>query len=571
MDNTFFLHPKEAWQRRYEALRASFIERLPAEVVAERFGFSTSYVYLLRHQFRKGLVVFGEPPPPGRTVRRRVTRAIREKIREGRERGLSAGDIAEWLDTDGIELSVRTVERVLGEEGFPKLPRRTQLKAGVTRQGALVPQKASRLEVGELTDKTILCDHAGVFLFLPWIEQLGLPELVAKTKLPGSKVIPALSYFLSFLGLKLLGNERLSHVGDHGFDEGMGLFAGLNVLPKCTALSTYSYSLDQGRLDGFREAFFKACRKRRLYNEAVINLDFHTIPHYGDESVLETHWAGARGKAVKSALTLFAQDASSKLVLYADADLMRSETDDAVLDFVAFYKKVRRSLPGTLVFDSRFTSYENLAELDRLHCRFITLRRRGAKLVQDAAAITDWQRIHIPHAKRKYPNPYVHESQVPLKYFPRPIRQVIIKGTGREKPTFLITNDDERSVEVLVGDYARRWRVENYIAEAVKFFHLNALSSPILVKVHFDVLLTVVADTLYYLLAQKLRGFEECDAPRIFRHFIKGKGTVRLTDTEIIVTYPRRAHNPVLRNIPWQRLPQQVSWLDNRKLTFRFL
>jgi hypothetical protein len=373
------------------------------------------------------------------------------------------------------------------------------------------------------------------------------------------------------LGLKLLGNERLSHVGDHSFDEGMGLLAGLNVLPKCTALSTYSYSLDQGRLDGFREAFFHACRRRRLYDEQVINLDFHTIPHYGDESVLETHWAGARGKAVKSALTLFAQDASSKLVVYADADLMRSETDDAALDFVAFYKKVRRSLPGTLVFDSRFTSYENLAELDRLQCRFITLRRRGAKLVQDAATVTDWQRIHIPHAKRKYPTPFVHESHVALKHFPRPLRQVVIKGTGREQPTFLITNDDERPVELLVGDYSRRWRVENYIAEAVKFFHLNALSSPILVKVHLDVLLTVVADTLYYLLAQKLRGFEECDAPRIFRHFIKGKGAVRITDTDIIVTYPRRAHNPVLRNVPWQRLPQQVSWLENRKLTFRFL
>jgi len=571
MDDTFFLHPQETWQRRYEALRASFLERLPAEVVAERFGLSTSYVYLLRHQFRKGLVTFGEPPPSGKSVRRRVTRAIREKIREGRERGLSAGDIAEWLDGDGIELSVRTVERVLREEGFPKLPRRTQLKAGVTRQGALVPQQARRLEAGEVLGRTISCEYAGTFLFLPWIEQLGLPELVAKTGLPGSKAIPALSYFLSLLGLKLLGNERLSHVGDHSFDEGMGLLAGLNVLPKCTALSTYSYSLDQGRLDGFREAFFHACRRRRLYDEQVINLDFHTIPHYGDESVLETHWAGARGKAVKSALTLFAQDASSKLVVYADADLMRSETDDAVLDFVAFYKKVRRSLPGTLVFDSRFTSYENLAELDRLQCRFITLRRRGAKLVQDAATVTDWQRIHIPHAKRKYPTPFVHESHVALKHFPRPLRQVVIKGTGREQPTFLITNDDERPVELLVGDYSRRWRVENYIAEAVKFFHLNALSSPILVKVHLDVLLTVVADTLYYLLAQKLRGFEECDAPRIFRHFIKGKGAVRITDTDIIVTYPRRAHNPVLRNVPWQRLPQQVSWLENRKLTFRFL
>lgn len=571
MDEKFFLHPKDPWQRRYEALRALCVERLPAAVVAERFGFTTSYVYLLRHQFRKGVLVFGAPPAPGGPARRRVGPEARERIRQGRERGLSAGDIAEWLEGEGVEMSVRTVERVLREEGFPKLPRRTQLKMGVTRQGALVPQKARRLGAGEADGRTVACDHAGVFLFLPFIEQLGLPALVDRAKLPGSKAIPAVSSVLSLLGLKLLGNERLGHVGEHSFDEGMGLFAGLNVLPKCTALSTYAYALDQGRLDAFREAFYGACRERRLYGEEVVNLDFHTIPHHGDESVLETHWAGARNKTLKSALTLFAQDASSKLVLYADADLRRSETDDAVLDFVAFYKKVRRALPGTLVFDSRFTTYANLGELDRLGCRFITLRRRGARLVQGAEAIADWRRIHVPHAKRKYPNPYVHESYVDLKDFPRPIRQVVMKGTGREQPTFLITNDDERPVELLVGDYSRRWRVENGIAEAVKFFHLNALSSPILVKVHLDVLLTVVADTLYYMLAQKLRGFEECDAPRIFRHFVKGKGTVAVTATEIVVTFPRRAHNPILRNVAWERLPQHISWLGDRKMTFRFL
>ena len=94
--------------------------------------------------------------------------------------------------------------------------------------------------------------------------------------------------------------------------------------------------------------------------------------------------------------------------------------------------------------------------------------------------------------------------------------------------------------------YAERWRVENSIAEAVKFFHLNALSSPILVKVHLDVVLTVIADTLYYMLAQKLRGFEECNAPRINRHFIRGKADVRYDGRELRVTYPRRAHNPVV-------------------------
>lgn len=123
------------------------------------------------------------------------------------------------------------------------------------------------------------------------------------------------------------------------------------------------------------------------------------------------------------------------------------------------------------------------------------------------------KRIHIPHPGRKFPNPYVHKSTVGIKDYDGIVRQIIMKGNGREKPTFIITNDFDVPVELVMGNYARRWRVENGIAEAVKFFNLNSLSSPILTKVHFDVAMTMVADTLYTMLAQKLRGFESCDAP----------------------------------------------------------
>jgi hypothetical protein len=125
-------------------------------------------------------------------------------------------------------------------------------------------------------------------------------------------------------------------------------------------------------------------------------------------------------------------------------------------------------------------------------------------------------------------------------------------------------------VEIIVGTYARRWRVENAISEAVTFFHLNSLSSPILVKVHFDVVMTMIADTLYSMLAQHLRGFELCDAPKLYRHFVRGKATVAMKDGRITVTYPRKAHNPILRSVPWHRLPQSLSWLDNTGLTLQF-
>ena len=323
-DATFFTNPRFDWQRRYEALRALLVERLPGHVVADRFGYRPGYLRLLKHQFVHGKVDFSEPVPEGQAARRQVNSAIRDKIRQWRTRRLSAGEIVELLSEDGIEISIRTVERVLAEEGFPKLPRRTRIKLGRTVQGAEIPERAEEVPLEQLDGRSFACAGAGVFLFAPFLAQLGIDEIVRLAKLPGSQAIPAQSYLLSFLALKLLGTERYAHVADHAFDPGLGLFAGLNVLPKCTALSTYSYSLDEEHLLRLQRAFVQQACRLGLYDGRVINLDFHTAPHFGEESVLERHWAGARNKAMKGALCLIAQDASSKLMLYTAADLRRA-------------------------------------------------------------------------------------------------------------------------------------------------------------------------------------------------------------------------------------------------------
>jgi hypothetical protein len=572
LDATFFTHPKFDWQRRYEALRAALVDRLPAKVVADRFGYTHGYVRLLKHHFVHGVVDFAEPVvSEGKTKRRRVDAAVRRKIREWRENRLSAGEITGLLSEEGIEMSVRTVERVLAEEGFSKLPRRTRLKLGLTIRGSVVPQPAQAVSVQDLAGQHFECAGAGVFLFAPFLAQVGIGEIAQRAGLPGTKVIPAMSYLLSFLSLKLLGTERYSHVGDHAFDPGLGLFAGLTTLPKCTAMSTYSYSLDDVHLRRLQEGFVRRGSQLGLYDGKTVNLDFHSIPHFGDESVLDKNWVGTRGKKMKSALTLFAQDAERRLMLYTDADIRNDEADDQVLAFLDFWKKVRRGVTPTFVFDSRFTTYPKLSRLNAAHVKFITLRRRGPRLIESTNALAPWVRIHVPHAKRKYPNPEVHESCIALRGYEGELRQLVVRGNGHETPTFMITNDFKAEPDVIVGTYARRWRVENGIAEAVKFFHLNSLSSPILTKVHFDVVLTAIADTLYSMLAQKLRGFEECDAPKIFRHFVRGKATVSVSaDRVVTVSFPRRAHNPILRAVPWDRLPDELPGLDGARLALRF-
>jgi len=569
-DASYFNHPRHGWQRRYEALRALLVDRLPAKAVADRFGFSAAYVYLLRHLFVHEKLDFSEPVPEGR-ARRRINAEIRRKIRSWRENQLSAGEITELLSEQGIEISVRTVERILAEEGFSKLPRRSRLKLGLTVKEALVPERSERVSLARMEGRQLDSEAAGVFLFAPLLEKLHIGEVLQAAGLPGTKAIPAPQYLLSLLALKLIGTERYAHVGDHAFDEGLGLFAGLNVLPKCTALSTYSYGLDDSHIVRLQTAFVKQAAKLALYDGTVVNLDFHSVPHWGDQSVLEKHWVGARGKRMKAALTLFAQDATTKLILYSAADIRRSESDDQVLEFLAFWKKIHRGVKPTLIFDSRFTTYAKLSQLNAQGVKFITLQRRGGKMLSNTDKLTPWQRIHIPHAKRLYPDPQVHDRMITLKEYHGMLRQIIIRGNGHEKPTFLISNDLGAPAELLVGNYARRWRVENVISEAVKFFHLNALSSPILLKVHLDVILTMMADTLYNMLAQKLRGFEQCDAPTLYRHFVRGRATVQIHSGDILVTYPRRAHNPILRAVPWHRMPPSLPGLPGGKLTLKFL
>jgi hypothetical protein len=564
------LHPTDPWQRRYEALRASFVDRSSAASVGARFGFTPAYVNLLRHLFKTGKIDFGEPPAEGQLARRVISPEIRDKIREWRKQKLSAGDIAELLSRDSIDISIRTIERVLAEEGFSRLPRRTALQIGKTVDNAQVPPVATVLDCASRAGERFESAGAGVFLFAPFLAQLDIVGIVADARLPGTKALPAANYLLSFIALKVLGNERFAHVGDHAFDRGLGFFAGLNVLPKCTAMSTYSYGLDEVHIHALQAAFMRKAIGLGLCDGKTVNLDFHSIPHFGDQSVLEKHWTGARNKGMKGALTLFAQDADTKLLLYTAADIRRSEADDQVLAFVEFWKKVWRGNFPKLVFDSRFTSYKQLSQLNKSGIKFITLRRRGVSMLKKMEKLTDWKRIHIPHPKRKFPNPLVHESTITVTGYEGSLRQVIMKGNGHPKPTFLITNDFDMPVDQLAGDYARRWRVENGIAEAIKAFNLNALSSPILVKVHFDVVMTAIADALYTMLARQLRGFEDCHAGKISRLFVSNKAAIRIDKNCATITFPRRAHNPILRAVPWSSLPMQHPLDPAMKLQLEF-
>ena len=387
-------------------------------------------------------------------------------------------------------------------------------------------------------------------------------------EMPDSSDIGSTQACLSMLLLKLMGRKRLSHIGTYDREPGLGIFAGLNVLPKPTYMNTYSCRCSESQVMNLQSKVITGLKKKypNLYGSDYINLDFHSIQHYGDESEMEKVWCGARGKTMKGANTIFVQDSQSNTILYTRADILRNEEANEVKKFVAYWKNINGRVNETLVFDCKFTAYRVLDELEDDKIKFITLRKRYAKLIKDTLDLppNEWDRIHISIPKRKYKNVSVHESEVKLKDCSNTFRQIAVKDHGRRNPTFIITNNKDLSMKDILEVYAKRWRVENKLGELVAFFNLNALSSPIMIRIHFDILWTIIADTLYHRFAQDLRRFEANLAPTIFRKFIDMPGRVVYDGNKFEVRIRKRAHTPVLREVEKLQTPFQVPWLSGK-------
>jgi hypothetical protein len=196
------------------------------------------------------------------------------------------------------------------------------------------------------------------------------------------------------------------------------------------------------------------------------------------------------------------------------------------------------------------------------------LRKRYAGLIRETLEFPkdEWKKIYVPIPKRKYKNVSVYESEVKLKGCENTFRQVVVKDHGRNKPTFILTNDRKLPLKDILEVYAKRWRVENKLAEVVAFFNLNALSSPIMIRIHFDILWTMIADTLYHRFAQDLRRFENNIAPTIFRNFINMPGKVIYDGDKFLVKIRKRAHTPILKGVEKLQTSFSVPWLDGKSM-----
>jgi hypothetical protein len=386
-------------------------------------------------------------------------------------------------------------------------------------------------------------------------------------------MIPAEQALLVTLALKLCSRERKSHVMDLVFDPGLALFSGLNVVPKTTYLSTYSHRVGPKMMEAFRAGWLRVLRGHKLAAGQSFNLDFHTIPFFGTDEFVERHYLSKRSRSQKSILVFLAQEADSQVICYSCADVPKNKQPDQVLRFTEFWREQTGQWPQELVFDSRLTTFANLSRLNQRNITFMTLRRRSKGLLRQVLDTprSAWRTVHLDVPHRQYQNPRVFDQQVKLKDYQGPVRQLFITDLGHEEPTILLTNDLEGSTAKRITRYAQRMLIENHLADAVDFFHLDALSSAVALKVDFDVVLTEIATGLYRLMAQRLPGYETAKARQIYRHFLDTPAQIQIGDYTVEVRLPKRAHNPLLIAAEVAAKEIAIPWWDSYKLAFAFV
>jgi transposase len=566
-----FQQPDLPAQRHYEICRAYFHESTPADEIAQRFDLQVGSVRAIVRDFARDpdLNAFFATAKPGRKSSPKRD-AIQERACALRRQGATLADIRAALQREGFDISESYLFRVLRHAGLtttrPAHPSRQP--GDYANDGSLVPDIADVRALALEEGRQFSTQVAGLFLFLPVLLDFDLPQAVTQAGLAGSEPIPPLQALLALLAPKLLGKRRVSHISDLCCDEGAGLFAGLNVLPKATYATDYSDKTERAMTERLIAAVIA---KTPLGDPPLsFNLDFHAIPFRGAEPDLENHWVPTRNRALPAVMAFVAQAADRRVICYATANLLRDEAESMVPKFADYWKEQTGRYPARLLFDSRATTYAGLSQLTQRQVGFITIRRRGSGMLARVRRLPAdrWQHCQITQAKGKRRQVQYVEEWVQLDGYDGAVRQLVVTGLGHESPTFFLTNDqpEAQTVRDVIQTYASRNHVENHLGEQITFFHLDCLCSEVRLNVDFDLTLTVLADLLYRSLAGRLKGFSRAGPSRLFRKFVDTPGVIEITAKEIIVHLSKRAHNPLLKEAGLTKPTGPVPWLRGRSV-----
>jgi len=349
-------------------------------------------------------------------------------------------------------------------------------------------------------------------------------------------------------------------------DEGLALFCGLNAMPKKSFLSEYSSRIIPQKVSRLLALWHAQLSGENVFAGQSLNLDFHSVPYFGEHPLVESHYLSKRSRRQPSILAFLAQDADSQVFCYSNADIRKGEEADEIFRFIDFWKRQYGKAPQHLVFDSKLTTYQGLDRLDVAGITFLTLRRRSPSLLAEVSHLppSAWRTIMLDLPHRKYRTPRVFEQKARPR--DRTYRQFFITDLGHDEPTILLTNDAKSTAKKLIARYAKRVLIENALADAVRFFHIDALSSSVGFKIDFDMALLVLASGLYRLMARRMRGYDDAQARQIFRDLIDMPADVAITENEIRVRFHRRAHLPIVLASGLIDKPIAVPWWNGRRL-----
>lgn len=585
----FFLNPASTTQRDYEVLRARIVEQVPVKTVAQRFGLSLASVNAMVSRFYKEMQ---SQDPPEFFVRRkrgpkgeRKKSPIRARVVALRQLGYADTDIHKALKKEGIQASVSLIDTILREEGLEPLKRRSaaqrssikaQIDSDMTQPTPVKPETPVVADVRRLdfnNPQSLYTRVAGIFLFMPLLVQAKLDRLAADAGMPGSKMIPPVSYLLSLLSLKLLDKERKSHISDWNFDEALGLFAGLNIMPKNTATSDYSYRLNDRHHEKLLADWVRAAHPILCPNvPAAFAVDFHPIAHRGVDTGLPTNFVPMRGERLTSIQTCFARAVDSPMLCFARADITPEAQSGMVVEFIKFWNTIAGVNPDWLYFDSQTTTYEHLQQLNKRGINFITIRQRGEAILRAlrVKSSDQWKPANIQTPQRRHQQLRYVDETVKMPGTQLKLRQIAVDGLGREEPTLFITNNTQIPASQVVTRYIMRNSIENELGININFFHMNCLSSEVRLNVSTDVIMTVIANNCYRWLSQQLKGCEKMEPKQLYRKFIETAGTVSIEDDLLHVQLDRRSHNPIIAQANLDTDSQPIPWLNNKRLKISF-
>ena len=287
---------------------------------------------------------------------------------------------------------------------------------------------------------------------------------------------------------------------------------------------------------------------------------------------MENNWTGKPNKALASILSVLAQDQDSGIIDYGNTNLLHKDEIAVVLEFLDFYKQSSNGKDNLkyLVFDSKFSNYENLNKLNKSEIKFVTIRRRGKNIVEriENTPVSKWKTIRIEASVNKKRTLKTLDEEVTLKGYERKVRQVSITENGKTKPAIIITNDFEISVGQLVRKYVLRWLIEKEISEQISFFHLNNVSSSMVIKVAFDLTMSILTHNLFRLIARDIKRYEHKADKGIYEYFLRNSADIDIEENVIPIRLKKKRNLPLLLETLNQYKDISYNWLGNIKIFF---